>query len=176
MNGRVRNWVKGASSSYKAFNFVDGEGIRNSLYVAAACFTVGLLQCGDLIFQCRHSLYQELEEQIMADLAQPYVQGLTLAGEPFLNTGILLPLVKRVRVADKDIWSWTGYRKRNDARDTRQARAYSRWLIFWSMAAMIRVNATSCCSFVAFNSGSLMSKKILKEGVKVVHLGQAQWR
>ena len=33
-------------------------------------------------------------EQIMADLAQPYVQGLTLlGGEPFLNTGILLPLI-----------------------------------------------------------------------------------
>lgn len=48
----------------------------------------------------------------MADLAQPYVQGLTLlGGEPFLNTGILLPLVRRVRreLPDKDIWSWTGY-------------------------------------------------------------------
>lgn len=48
----------------------------------------------------------------MADLSQPYVQGLTLlGGEPFLNTGILLPLVKRVRdeLPDKDIWSWTGY-------------------------------------------------------------------
>ena len=54
----------------------------------------------------------ELEEQIIADLAQPYVQGLTLlGGEPFLNTGILLPLVKRIRkeLPDKDIWSWTGY-------------------------------------------------------------------
>ena len=39
---------------------------------------------------------KELEEQIMADLAQPYVQGLTLlGGEPF-NTGIPLPLVKRI--------------------------------------------------------------------------------
>ena len=48
----------------------------------------------------------------MADLAQPYVQGLTLlGGEPFLNTGILLPLVKRIRkeLPEKDIWSWTGY-------------------------------------------------------------------
>ena len=48
----------------------------------------------------------------MEDLAQPYVQGLTLlGGEPFLNTGILLPLVKRIRkeLPDKDIWSWTGY-------------------------------------------------------------------
>ena len=54
----------------------------------------------------------ELEEQIMADLAQPYVQGLTLlGGEPFINTGILLPLVKRIRkeLPEKDIWSWTGY-------------------------------------------------------------------
>ena len=48
----------------------------------------------------------------MKDLAEPYVQGLTLlGGEPFLNTGILLPLVKRIRreLPDKDIWSWTGY-------------------------------------------------------------------
>ena len=55
---------------------------------------------------------KELEEQIMRDLAQPYVQGLTLlGGEPFLNTGILIPLVKRIRneLPEKDIWSWTGY-------------------------------------------------------------------
>ena len=54
----------------------------------------------------------ELEEQIIRDLAQPYVQGLTLlGGEPFLNTGILIPLVKRIReeLPEKDIWSWTGY-------------------------------------------------------------------
>ena len=32
-------------------------------------------------------------------------------GEPFLNTGILIPLVKRIRkeLPNKDIWSWTGY-------------------------------------------------------------------
>lgn len=55
---------------------------------------------------------KDLEEQIMEDLAQPYVQGLTLlGGEPFLNTGILIPLVKRIRreLPQKDIWSWTGY-------------------------------------------------------------------
>ena len=34
-----------------------------------------------------------------------------LGGEPFLNTGILIPLVKRIRkeLPNKDIWSWTGY-------------------------------------------------------------------
>ena len=44
---------------------------------------------------------------------RPYVQGLTLlGGEPLLNTGILLPLCKRIRKEfgnTKDIWSWTGY-------------------------------------------------------------------
>ena len=78
---------QGRIIDYKAFNFVDGEGVRIP-------YTT------------------ELEEQIMAALAQPYVQGLTLlGGEPFLNTGILLPLVKRVKreLPDKDIWSWTGY-------------------------------------------------------------------
>ncbi|PDX70945.1 anaerobic ribonucleoside-triphosphate reductase activating protein, partial [Faecalibacterium prausnitzii] len=63
---------QGRIIDYKAFNFVDGEGVRNSLYV----------------------------------------QGLTLlGGEPFLNTGILTPLVKRIRkeLPEKDIWSWTGY-------------------------------------------------------------------
>jgi anaerobic ribonucleoside-triphosphate reductase activating protein len=41
------------------------------------------------------------------------VQGITyLGGEPLLNTGILLPLTKRIRQRfghTKDIWCWTGY-------------------------------------------------------------------
>ena len=35
-----------------------------------------------------------------------------LGGEPFLNTGVTIPLSKRVRKEfgqQKDIWSWTGY-------------------------------------------------------------------
>ena len=55
---------------------------------------------------------KELEDRIMSDMALSYVQGLTLlGGEPFLNTGTVLPLVKRIRreLPDKDIWSWTGY-------------------------------------------------------------------
>ena len=54
-----------------------------------------------------------LEDQIIADLGQSYVQGLTLlGGEPFLNTQVCLQLVKRVRAEyghQKDIWSWSGY-------------------------------------------------------------------
>ena len=89
---------KGRIIDYKAFNFVDGEGVRNSLYVSGCMF-----HCEG----CYNAATWSLK-----DLAEPYVQGLTLlGGEPFLNTGILLPLVKRIRreLPDKDIWSWTGY-------------------------------------------------------------------
>ena len=56
---------------------------------------------------------KELEEQIVSDVGASYCQGLTLlGGEPFLNTGVCLSLVKALREAygnTKDIWSWTGY-------------------------------------------------------------------
>ncbi|KRK63616.1 anaerobic ribonucleotide reductase activator protein [Companilactobacillus tucceti DSM 20183] len=56
---------------------------------------------------------KELEDQIIKDLGQSYVQGLTLlGGEPFVNTQVCLSLCKRVRKEfgnTKDIWSWTGY-------------------------------------------------------------------
>ena len=98
---------------YKAFNFVDGEGVRNSLYVSGCMFHCkGCYNAATWSFKAGIPYTKELEEQIMRDLAQPYVQGLTLlGGEPFLNTGILIPLVKRIRkeLPEKDILSWTGY-------------------------------------------------------------------
>ena len=55
----------------------------------------------------------ELEAQIVEDVGASYCQGLTLlGGEPFLNTGVCLSLVKALRQAyghTKDVWSWTGY-------------------------------------------------------------------
>lgn len=103
----------GRIMDYKAFNMVDGEGVRCSLYVSGCLFHCeGCYNVATWNFRAGVPYTQELEEQILADLSQPYVQGLTLlGGEPFLNTGILLPLVKRIRreLPDKDIWSWTGY-------------------------------------------------------------------
>ena len=104
---------QGRIIDYKAFNFVDGEGVRNSLYVSGCMFHCeGCYNAATWSFKAWIPYTKELEEQIMQDLAQPYVQGLTLlGGEPFLNTGILIPLVKRIReeLPEKDIWSWTGY-------------------------------------------------------------------
>ena len=104
---------QGRIIDYKAFNFVDGEGVRNSLYVSGCMFHCkGCYNAATWSFKAGIPYTKELEEQIMLDLAQPYVQGLTLlGGEPFLNTVILIPLVKRIRkeLPEKDIWSWTGY-------------------------------------------------------------------
>lgn len=104
---------QGRIMDYKAFNFVDGESVRCSLYVSGCLFHCpGCYNVATWSFSAGVPYTQELEEQIMQDLSQSYVQGLTLlGGEPFLNTGILLPLVKRIRkeLPAKDIWSWTGY-------------------------------------------------------------------
>ena len=104
---------QGRIIDYKAFNFVDGEGVRTSLYVSGCrVHCEGCYNATTWSFKAGIPYTKELEEQIMRDLAQPYVQGLTLlGGEPFLNTGILIPLVKRIRkeLPEKDIWSWTGY-------------------------------------------------------------------
>ena len=104
---------QGRIIDYKAFNFVDGEGVRNSLYVSGCMFHCeGCYYAATWSYKAVIPYTKELEEQIIQDLAQPYVQGLTLlGGEPFLNTGILTPLVKRIRkeLPEKDIWSWTGY-------------------------------------------------------------------
>ena len=79
----------------------------------AVCFTArGCYNVATWSFNAGIPYTAELEEQIMADLAQPYVQGLTLlGGEPFSQYWHSLPLVKRIRkeLPDKDIWSWTGY-------------------------------------------------------------------
>lgn len=117
-NPKPREWQsddlsQGRIIDYKAFNFVDGEGVRNSLYVSGCFFHCkGCYNVATWSFHAGIPYTRELEEKILSDLSQPYVQGLTLlGGEPFLNTGILLPLVKRIRkeLPEKDIWSWTGY-------------------------------------------------------------------
>lgn len=116
---RKRHWTaaqfsKNKIADYKPFNFVDGEGVRCSVYVSGCLFNCP--GCYNKIvqnFDYGVAYTQELEDTIIADLGQPYVQGLTLlGGEPFLNTPVLLQLCARVRAVygqSKDIWSWTGY-------------------------------------------------------------------
>lgn len=101
-------------ASYKPFNFVDGEGVRCSLYVSGCPFDCpGCYNKAAQNFRYGHLYTTELEDQIIKDIGQPYIQGLTLlGGEPFLNTEVCLSLVNRLRSEfgqTKDVWSWTGY-------------------------------------------------------------------
>lgn len=101
-------------ADYKPYNFVDGEGVRCSIYVSGcpfACKGCYNKMAQDFSFGSPYS--RELESQIIKDLRADYCQGLTLlGGEPFLNTGVTVPLCESVRESfgwSKDIWSWTGY-------------------------------------------------------------------
>ena len=105
---------QGRIIDYKAFNFVDGEGVRNSLYVSGCLFACeGCFNKAVQNFNYGTPFTESLMNQIIEDLSHDYVQGLTLlGGEPFLNTDVCLSVVKRVREtfgSAKDIWSWSGY-------------------------------------------------------------------
>lgn len=110
-------------ADYKPFVFVDGEGVRCSLYVAGCLFACeGCFNEAAWSFRYGAPYSTELEDRILADLAQDHVQGLSLlGGEPFLNTGVCLQLVRRVRAElghRKDIWAWTGYTFEELGRET----------------------------------------------------------
>ncbi len=101
-------------AEYKPFSFVDGEGVRCSLYVSGCLF-----KCDNCFNEAAWSFKRgvpfstELEDRIMADLAHESVAGLSLlGGEPFLNTQVALSVVRRLRAEygdTKSVWSWTGY-------------------------------------------------------------------
>lgn len=108
------NLSRGYVADYKAFNFVDGEGVRCSLYVSGCPFHCeGCYNKAAQSFQYGVPFTNELLNQIIDDVGHVSVQGLTLlGGEPFLNTETCLTVCKKVRDVfgnTKDIWSWTGY-------------------------------------------------------------------
>ena len=114
-----KTWQAGKVShsyvaDYKPFSFVDGEGVRCSLYVAGCLFKCdGCFNRDAWSFRCGTPYSRELEDRIMRDLAHPSVQGMSLlGGEPFLNTQVALSAARRLRDEfgrTKDIWCWTGY-------------------------------------------------------------------
>lgn len=101
-------------ADYKPFMFVDGEGVRCSIYVSGCLFNCkGCFNKAIQDFNYGEPYTAELEDRILEDLSNDYVQGLTLlGGEPFLNTGLCIQLVSKVREKfgdTKDVWSWSGY-------------------------------------------------------------------
>lgn len=111
---RAQDYSQNYIADYKPFNFVDGGGVRNSLYVSGCLFACeGCFNKAVQNFRYGKPFTQELEDTIIKDLSHHYVQGMTLlGGEPFLNTEVCLKVVDRIKEEfgdTKDIWSWTGY-------------------------------------------------------------------
>ncbi|WHP16127.1 anaerobic ribonucleoside-triphosphate reductase activating protein [Cellulomonas sp. ES6] len=116
---RPGQWRAGALSQdhvadYKPFVMVDGEGVRCSLYVSGCPFAcAGCFNEAAWSFRYGTPFDSALADRIAADLAHEAVQGLSLlGGEPFLNTGVCLRVVRRLRAEHgraKDVWCWTGY-------------------------------------------------------------------
>ena len=87
-NPKAGQWTNRMShnmiADYKRFLMTDGEGIRCSLYVSGCPFHC--VECYNKSiwdFQAGHEYNDALEAQIMDDLSQSYVQGITfLGGEP----------------------------------------------------------------------------------------------
>ena len=95
-------------------DIANGEGVRVTLFVAGCthhckgCFNP---QTWD--FNAGKPFTREEEDMILAELAHPWVAGLTLlGGEPMepANQRALLPFLRRVKAEtpDKTIWCYTG--------------------------------------------------------------------
>ena len=64
---------QGRIIDYKAFNFVDGEGVRNSLYVSGCMFHCeGCYNAATWSFKAGIPYTKELEEQIIQDFLNAY--------------------------------------------------------------------------------------------------------
>ncbi|WP_234988038.1 anaerobic ribonucleoside-triphosphate reductase activating protein [Demequina sp. NBRC 110056] len=114
-------------ADYQPFSFVDGEGVRCSVYLSGCLFACeGCYNEAAWSFRYGEPYSRELENRVLEDLSHPAVQGLSLlGGEPFLNTQVCLALASRVRAElgyAKDIWIWSGYRLETLAADRRDKR------------------------------------------------------
>ena len=116
-NPRAGQWTNAMShnmiADYKRFLMTDGEGIRCSLYVSGCpfhCEAATTRRSGIP----RRPRIQRTGSSSESCRSEPAVRaGHHLPrGEPLLNTGVLLPLSRKIRERfgrTKDIWCWTGY-------------------------------------------------------------------
>lgn len=99
----------------KEFDIANGVGVRTSLFVSGCrhkcpgCFNEVAWD-----FQAGEPFLADVEDRILASLATPYVDGLSvLGGEPLEpeNQRALLSFLERMRsqLPNKDVWLWTGF-------------------------------------------------------------------
>lgn len=102
-------------SAIRKYDISNGDGIRTSLFVSGCrnncpgCFNK---EAQDFCYGQEYT--SEIEQEILADLADPHVSGLSiLGGEPFEpeNQPAVLDLILKARAQcpQKSIYVWTGY-------------------------------------------------------------------
>ncbi|MEA4954020.1 MAG: anaerobic ribonucleoside-triphosphate reductase activating protein [Pseudoflavonifractor sp.] len=99
----------------KRRDIADGIGVRTTLFVSGCthhcknCF-----QSETWDFAYGRPFTAETEEELLAELSNDFIDGLTLlGGEPFEpdNQRALLPFLRRlhVRLPEKTVWAYSGY-------------------------------------------------------------------
>ncbi|MGX0911271.1 anaerobic ribonucleoside-triphosphate reductase activating protein [Staphylococcus caprae] len=98
----------------ESHSFVDGEGVRCSVYVSGCPF-----QCEKCYnekaqnFKYGETFSEDILEEILENCEPSYISGLSiLGGEPFCNLNITLRIARAFRQRfghSKTIWIWTGF-------------------------------------------------------------------
>ncbi|MCS4485727.1 anaerobic ribonucleoside-triphosphate reductase activating protein [Staphylococcus americanisciuri] len=104
----------GYVAKIETHSFVDGEGVRCSLYVSGCPFRCsGCYNVAAQHFRYGEPLTDALVAEVIAACEPDYIAGLSiLGGEPFCNLAVTMPLIHAFRERfgeTKDIWVWTGY-------------------------------------------------------------------
>ena len=102
-------------ATIKWYDIANGEGVRISLFVSGC--THQCKNCFNKIawdFSYGQPFDEKIQQQILDELASPFIAGLSLlGGEPFepKNQEALLPFVQEVkrRYPEKPIWCYTGF-------------------------------------------------------------------
>ncbi|HEC2148837.1 TPA: anaerobic ribonucleoside-triphosphate reductase activating protein [Staphylococcus delphini] len=95
-------------------SFVDGEGVRCSVYVSGCPFQCqGCYNKAAQHFRYGEAMTDAVMDEVLDACAPEYIAGLSiLGGEPFSNLKIVAPLVQAFRARygrKKSLWIWTGF-------------------------------------------------------------------
>lgn len=105
-------------------SFVDGEGVRCSVYVSGCPFAcAGCYNVAAQKFKYGTPFTDETLALILDACAPDYIAGLSLlGGEPFCNIDIIQPLIESFRERfghTKTIWVWSGFMFENLRHNTK---------------------------------------------------------
>ncbi|QLK86865.1 anaerobic ribonucleoside-triphosphate reductase activating protein [Staphylococcus sp. 17KM0847] len=113
---KQRQLIQGAGyiAKIETHSFVDGEGVRCSVYVSGCPFQCkGCYNVAAQHFRYGERVTTQIIDEILTACAPIYIDGLSiLGGEPFCNLSIVQPLIQAFRERfghNKTIWVWTGY-------------------------------------------------------------------